>query len=71
MRNLVVAIVAQMLAMGLAGCVTETTGGGPEPAATAERVQAQLDLASPSRDSVSFNIVIESRRTSWLTSVES
>ena len=45
MKNLGVVIVAQMLALGLAGCVTETTGGGPEPAATAERVQAHLDLA--------------------------
>ena len=43
MKNLVVAIV--MLAMGLAGCVTETTGGGPEPAAAAQRLQAHLDLA--------------------------
>ncbi len=29
----------------LAGCVTESTGGLPGPADTAERVQAQLDLA--------------------------
>ena len=29
----------------LAGCVTETTGGGPAPLTTEERVSAQLDLA--------------------------
>ena len=36
---------AILWAVVLGGCVTETTGGLPEPADADERVQAQLDLA--------------------------
>jgi type IV pilus assembly protein PilF len=36
---------AILWALLLSGCVTETTGGLPEPADATERVQAQLDLA--------------------------
>lgn len=45
MKKLVGVTLAPLLVMTLAGCVTETTGGGLEPAETPERVQAQLDLA--------------------------
>ena len=34
-----------LLAVGLSGCVTESTGGMPAPAAADERISAQLDLA--------------------------
>lgn len=34
-----------LLVLGVGGCVTQSTGGLPDPAGPADRVQAQLDLA--------------------------
>lgn len=43
--NLRAWLVAMVMATVVSGCVTETTGGLPQPAAQQERVQARLDLA--------------------------
>jgi type IV pilus assembly protein PilF len=38
-------LAVMLCALALAGCVTESSGGLPDPASPSDRVQAQLDLA--------------------------